>query len=123
MKRAIVFLALALAAAAQTPGTITVTRTSAIAILAGGLRCTVNTANLGATVQFYCYQGTSTTTIFNAAITTITTAQENGAATHYTLNGDSVTCLFWRPTPTDPVKWQVAATAGTTATAMKEGTF
>lgn len=119
MRLLVSVLILAIAAAAQTPapGVITVTQTSSIAATAGGLRCTVSTTTKGASVSVYCYVGS--TLAFNATVVVFAVSpQTNGAATHYTYNGDRITGLFWRPLAGDPVRWQVAAND-----VMKEGTF
>jgi SAM-dependent methyltransferase len=77
----------------------------------------MSTTTKGASVSVYCYVGS--TLAFNATVVVFAVSpQTNGAATHYTYNGDRITGLFWRPLAGDPVRWQVAAND-----VMKEGTL
>lgn len=97
---------------AQTPGTITATKNSSLAVVAGSLRCTVATINSGVNVTAYCYVGNAL--VFNSTSTIFAVTDKlNGAGLSYFYGGDMITAVFYRPVQPGPVLWEIVAN-GTT---------
>lgn len=90
------------------PGVIVATKQSNLAITAGGLRCTITTANAGANVAAYCYVGTAL--VFNSTAAIFAVSDKlNGAGLSYFYHSDMITAVFYRPTQGGPVLWEIVA--------------